>query len=133
MKKAIAAVILLGASFLGYRTWDTSYAPERRYHEFAEELLKRHFDAAAAMADGLSRDDLQKIGTQEKIGGPDLFQTLFPSRFELSSRTTDGDGNVVLHAVQTVLFNPPGVESAVRPAMYARMNQVVTLHRAGGG
>ena len=62
-----------------------------------------------------------------------MFQTLFPSRFEVTSRETAPDGALVLHAVQTVLFNPAGVESAVRPAMYATMNQTVTLRKTAGG
>jgi hypothetical protein len=132
VKRAIAAVIIIGATFLGYRTWDTSYRTQRVYHQFAEELFKRHYDVAAAMADGLSASDLQKQGTQEKIG-PEMFQTLFPSRFEITSRERNADGDVVFHAIQTVLFNPPGVESAVRPAMYARMNQVVTLRKGSDG
>jgi hypothetical protein len=32
-----------------------------------------------------------------------------------------------------VLFKPAGVESAVRPAMYATMNQTVTLRKTVGG
>jgi hypothetical protein len=32
-----------------------------------------------------------------------------------------------------VLFNPAGVESAVRPAMSATMNQTVTLRKTAGG
>ena len=43
------------------------------------------------------------------------------------------DGTVTLHAMQTVLFNPPGVESAVRPAMYAKLNQVVSLRKTSSG
>src|SRR5438552_17513984 len=133
MRRVIAAAALLAAAFFGYRYYDTSYAPEKKYKEFAEEMLKRHYDTAATMTDGLTAQDLAKAGTQEKIGaGPAMFQTLFPSRFNIESRTATNLG-VTLHAVQTVLFNPPGVESGVRPAMDGRMNQVVVLHAAGGG
>jgi hypothetical protein len=34
--------------------------------------------------------------------------------------------------MQTVLFNPPGVESALRPAMYAKLRQVVQLKKRDG-
>jgi hypothetical protein len=45
--------------------------------------VHRH-DAAAAMSDGLTAKDLERSGTQEKIGaGPSMFQTLFPSRYEI--------------------------------------------------
>ena len=133
MRRVATAAVLVIAAFLAYRYYDGTYAPERKYKEFAEEIVKRHYDAAAAMTDGLSAQDLGKEGTQEKIGGgPPMFQTLFPSRFDIESRTATSLG-VTLHAVQTVLFNPPGVESATRPAMYARMNQVVVLHKADGG
>ena len=133
MRRVIAAAALLAAAFFGYRYYDTSYAPEKKYKEFAEEMLKRHYDTAATMTDGLTAQDLAKAGTQEKIGaGPAMFQTLFPSRFNIESRTATNLG-VTLHAVQTVLFNPPGVESAVKPAMYATLNQTVTLRKTSDG
>jgi hypothetical protein len=40
---------------------------------------------------------------------------------------------VTLHATQTVLFNPAGVESATRPAMFATLKQVVTLRKGSSG
>ena len=39
------------------------------------------------------------------------------------------DGGVTLDAVQTFLWNPPGVESVMRPGMSAKMNQLVTAFR----
>jgi len=60
-----------------------------------------------------------------------MFQTLFPSRFVVNSRESAPDGSVVLHATQTVLFNPVGVEST-RPAMKATLDQVVTMRRRDG-
>ena len=133
MRRVATAAVLVIAAFFAYRYYDSTYAPEKKYKEFAEEILKRRYEAAAAMTDGISAQDLMREGTQEKIGaGPPMFQTLFPSRFDIESRTATTLG-VTLHAVQTVLFNPPGVESGVRPAMYARMNQVVVLHKADGG
>jgi hypothetical protein len=81
------------------------------------------------MADGLSADALSKIGGLD----PAMLQALFPSKFKVESRETASDGTLTLHAVQTVLFNPPGVESAVRPAMYATMNQTVSLRKGGDG
>ena len=41
MRRVIAAAALLAAAFFGYRYYDTSYAPEKKYKEFAEEMLKR--------------------------------------------------------------------------------------------
>jgi hypothetical protein len=133
IRRLAAIAVLAIAPFAGYRYYDGTYAPEKKYRDFAEEIVRRHYDAAAAMTDGLSAQDLAKAGTQEKVGGgPTMFQTLFPSRFDVESRTATSLG-VTLHAVQTVLFNPPGVESATRPAMYAKMNQVVALHKTDGG
>jgi len=107
-------------------------AVEERYKQFAEEVLQRRYDAAAAMADGLTAAELGELGTQERIGaGPAMFQTLFPSRFVIDTRENGADGAVILHATQTVLFNPAGVES-IRPAMFATMKQVVTLKQRDG-
>jgi hypothetical protein len=133
MKRAVAAVIVLAAAFLGYRHYDKSYAPVLQYKKFAEQMLHRQYDAAAAFTDGISAKDLEKQGSQEKIGaGPAMFQTLFPSRFAIESTEGSADG-LTIHAVQTVLFNPPGVESAVRPAMYAKLNQVVSMRKTSSG
>ena len=133
MKKALGIVGLLVLAVLGYRC-TRSHGPEARYQAFAEAMLHRRYDAAAEMADGLSAADLEKLGSQERIGGgPPMFQTLFPSRFSIESRETMPDGAVTLHATQTVLFNPVGVESAVRPAMFAMLKQVTTLRKGEGG
>jgi hypothetical protein len=134
MKWLIALGILLGAGFLGYRSYDSTTAPVKHYEKFAEEILHRHYDVAAGMCDGLTKEKLEQEGTMEKIGaGPSMFQTLFDSRFAIASKETAPDGSVTLNAEQMVLWNPPGVESAMRPAMYAKMNQVVTLHKTGEG
>lgn len=102
MKRLIAVVLLAGAGFAGYRYYATSIAPERQYKAFAEEVLHRRYDAAAAMSDGLSAGDIARNGTQEAIGGA-MFQTLFPSRFAVTSRETAPDGALVLHVVQTTI------------------------------
>lgn len=134
MKKALALLALAGVVFLGYRYTSASRGPEARYRAFAEEILRRNYGAAERMADGLSAKELEDRGSQERIGGgPPMFQTLFPSRFVIDSRETAPDGAVTLHATQTVLFNPAGVESASRPAMYATLRQVVTLRKKADG
>jgi hypothetical protein len=132
MKRVILLLLVAAGAFAGWRYYATSYAPVRHYKAFAEEVLHQHYDVAATMSE-LSAKDLQRSDTQETIGGSAMFQTLFPSRFEVTSRETAPDGALVLHTVQTVLFNPPGVESAVRPAMMATMNQTVTLRKGAGG
>src|SRR5581483_288253 len=122
------ASLLLVLAFFGCG----GFGAEKRYKQFAEEMLHRRYDAAAAMCEGLSASDLAQAGTQEHIGaGPQMFQTIFPSRFQIDSTEKNGD-DVILHSVQTVLFNPPGVESAMRPAMYATMKQTTTLRKSGG-
>ena len=134
MKRAIAVIVLIAGVFLPYHYYEHSYAPRDHYRKFAEEILHRRYDAAAAMTDGISAADLEKQGTQEKIGaGPQMFQTLFPSQFTIDSHDTASDGTLTLHAVQLVRFNPAGVESAVRPAMMAKMNQTVSLRKTSNG
>lgn len=134
MRRALIVVAVIAvAAFVAWRWYDRSYAPVKHYKQFAEEILRRHYDVAAGMCDGLTEADLARAGTQEKTGpGPEMFQTLFPSRFEIESRDTAADGTVTLHAVQTVLFNPAGVESAVRPAMYATLRQTTKLRKTSG-
>jgi hypothetical protein len=131
MKRTALVIVCLIAVFFTWRYFATNPV-EERYKQFAEQMLQRRYDAAAAMADGLTAADLRELGTQEQIGaGPAMFQALFPSRFVIDARENAPGGGVVLHATQTVLFNPAGVES-IRPAMFARMKQVVTLRQSGG-
>lgn len=131
MKRAVALAVVLGAAFLGYRRLSAG-GVEKRYETFAEAVLHRQYDDAARMADGLSADDLAKLGSQERIGaGPPMFQRLFPSHFIIDSKSDDADGSVVLNATQTVLFTPVGVEST-RPAMKATLKQIAKLHKTGG-
>jgi len=132
MKRAIPLVVIVAAVFFGYRYYRHSYTPVATYKQFADAVLHRNYDAAAALTHGLSPKDLEQSGSQEKIGaGPAMFQTLFPSRYEIQSMESGPDGTLTLHVVQTVLFNPPGVESG-RPAMYAKMNQTVTMRDVSG-
>jgi hypothetical protein len=133
MKVWVALGILAAAGFAGYRAWDSSTAPVKRYETFSEEILNRRYDVARGMCEGLSKEKLEASGTMENIGaGPTMFQTVFPSRFDVRSKETAPDGGIALDAVQTVLWNPPGVESVMRPAMFAKMNQRVTLRKIGG-
>ena len=134
MKRTVFAVVVLAAALLGYRYYGKSYAPVEHYKKFAEEILHRRYEAAADMTDGISSNDLAQQGSQERIGsGPQMFQRLFPSRYAIESSEMASDGTLTLHAVQTVLFNPAGVESAVRPAMYAKLNQIVSLRKTSRG
>jgi len=134
MRRAFVIVAVLAvASFVVWRWYDRSYAPVRQYRQFAEEIVRRHYDVAAAMSEGLTEADLARAGSQEKTGpGPQMFQTLFPSLFEVDSREVASDITVILHTIQTVLFNPAGVESAIRPAMYATLRQTTKLHKTSG-
>jgi hypothetical protein len=132
MKRAILVAIVLAGGFAGYRHFFSADRVEANYKAFAEEVLNRRYDAAAAMTDGLTASDLENLGSQERIGaGAAMFQTLFPSRFVVDSRESTPDGSVVLHATQTVLFNPVGIESAI-PAMKATLRQVVTMRKRDG-
>ena len=126
-------IVLIVAAVAGYWYYQTSHAPVNAYKAFAEEILHRRYDAAAAMTDGLSVAELARSGTQEKIGaGPTMFQTLFPSRFTIESQERGSDGTITVKATQQVLFNPPGVESVMRPAMMALMKQAVALRKKDG-
>jgi hypothetical protein len=134
MRRLVPVLILLVAAFLGYRYYRVTYSPVTHYKAFAEEIPRRRYDAAAGMAEGLTASDLARKGSQEQIGaGARMFQTLFPSRFAIESSETAPDGVLTINATQTVLFNPPGVESAIRPAMYATLKQVTKLRNGDQG
>jgi hypothetical protein len=46
MKRIVLLAILLAGGAGGYRYYSTAYAPVQTYKEFAEEVLKRHYDVA---------------------------------------------------------------------------------------
>ena len=129
--RRLAALVLVIAAVAGYRYY-IGNAPVRAYEQFAEAILHRQYDSAAAMTTGLTPAALARSGTQEQAGaGPAMFQTLFKSNFRIDSKDVGADGVVNLKCVQTVLFNPVGVES-VRPAMYLRMKQTVRMQNVEG-
>ena len=131
MKRALFVLAAVAGALLAYQRYAASQ-PVKVYRAFAEEVVHRRYDAAAGMCDGLTASDLARLGTQEQIGaGPEMFQTLFPAEFKITSERKQSDGTVTVTAVQTVLFNPAGVESAIRPAMFADMKQVATLKKIG--
>ena len=54
MKRAVVAVVVLAAAFLGYRHYDKSYSPVQHYKKFAEQILHRQYDAASELTDGIA-------------------------------------------------------------------------------
>ena len=61
-------------------------------------------------------------------------QELRGTGYEVTSRTAGAAGvEVTLDVTQTVGFNPPGVESALRPAMKATVRHRATLQRTAAG
>lgn len=132
MKRVIAGTVAVIVAVVAYRHFGAR-TPVKVYEAFAEEILHRRYDSAATMASGLTANDLARRGSQERIGaGPEMFQTLFPSQFRIESEEEKPDGTLEVVAIQTVLFNPAGVESAIRPAMYADLRQTVSLRKVGG-
>ena len=133
MRRIVVLLIVVVVASVPYRYYRNVHGPVKQYEAFAEEIVHRRYDAAAAMADGLTADQLAQRGSQERIGaGPPMFQTLFPSRFVIESQERDAVGLTTLTATQTILFTPVGVEST-RPAMYAVMRQVIRLRNGDGG
>jgi hypothetical protein len=134
MKRLLPLAILVVVFVVVGQYYRSSHGPEKAYKAFAEEILHRRYVEAAAMSEGLTASDLEKQGSQERIGpGPAMFQALYPSLFAIESQETGPDGAVVIKAVQTVRFTPAGVESAIRPAMTATLRQVVTLKKGDAG
>jgi hypothetical protein len=132
MKKILLLALVVILAIFGFRYFKANNGAAKQYKAFAEEVLFRRYDRAAAMTLGMSPDEVARQGSQERIGGgPPMFQTIFPSRIRIESQETDGEGVVTIHGVQTVLFNPVGTEST-RPAMFALLKQVVTLRKDAG-
>jgi len=131
-RNIVIAAIAIVAAIFAFRAYQQR-SMRKDYEKFAEAIIRRHYDVAAAMTTGLTEDELRAAGTQEQTwGGPAMFQTLFPSRYRYESTKTESDGSVTMQVTQEVRFNPVGVESAVRPAMAATMHQTATMRKVGG-
>lgn len=131
MKKLAVLLVVAAAGFAGYQLHRAR--PAAQYEAFAELMLQQRYDLAAKMTDGLMEKQLEAKSLQARIGGgPAMFQKLFPSRFAIESEEKAPDGTLTLKVLHTVLFNPVGVESAVRPAMYATVHETIEMRKVAG-
>jgi len=132
MKKLIVLVVLLAGGFAGYRYHEARQAPIRTFTSFADALAKGRHDLAARYAEGDAADGAQ--GERYRQAGWVPVENLRGISYAVHSRAESPDGREVkLDVTQTVGFNPPGVESALRPAMKARFHQTATVRRTPAG
>lgn len=132
MKKLLVLVVLAVAVAIWYRSYREEQAPVRVLTAYADAVASGRHDLARQFADG----DLAGAGAGERhaAAGWVPVQELRGVHYRVDSRTASADGNeVALVVTQTVGFNPPGVESALRPAMQARFRLQATVRSTASG
>jgi hypothetical protein len=132
VRKLIALVAIAAAAAIAYRAHRDRQAPVDVFTAYADALARGRHDLARELATGELAGS--EAGERHRAAGWVPVQELRGTSYEVTSRTASPAGDeVTLDVTQTVGFNPPGVESALRPAMKARFRQRATLRRTATG
>ena len=130
MKALVAVVVAVLVGFAAWHVHQAKQAPVTAFETFATLVARGQYGQADAFTDGPIADITQ--GDRYGVVGWVPVQELRSVKYEVTSRVAHGD-DVDLTVLQTVGFNPPGVESAMRSAMHGRFKQTATMHHASSG
>ena len=108
MKRLVTAAIVITIAFVGYRYYNRSYAPVKQYEQFAAAPLTRRFAPPSPGGRGLWPID--SLLPREKV----------PEGRMRGRRSCTRQRRSLARA-------------ATRPAMYAKLNQIVSLRKTASG
>lgn len=131
MKKLVLLLIIAVALLVVFHR-QTAETPEKVYREFATAMVDLDFERAANFSEGLSERGWEKVSPLHAIGYS-MIQDTFRPLYTIESQRELSENEVEIRAMQAVQFNPPGVESAMRPAMVAKVGQTARLKKTGDG
>jgi hypothetical protein len=132
VKKLLVVVVAVAAALAALRVHQVREAPARVLAAYADAVAYGRHDLARTYATGELAGE--EGGERFAVAGWVPVQEIRRISYAVTSRTPAADGGeVVLEATQTVAFNPPGVESALRAAMRATFRLRATVRRVGGG
>jgi len=132
MRKLVLLLLVAAAAALAYRSHRERAAPVRAFVAYADALAAGRHDLARQWATG----DLAgaRAGERHAVAGWVPVEELRGTSYRVTSRRPGvSAGEVALEVTQTVAFNPPGVESALRAAMRATFRQRATVRRTASG
>jgi hypothetical protein len=132
VRKLVVLVVIVAAAVVAYRAHRSKQAPVDVFTAYADALARGRHDLARELATGELAGS--EAGERHRSAGWVPVQELRGTSYEVTSRTDGAAGDeVTLDVTQTVGFNPPGVESALRPAMRATFRQRATLRHTTSG
>jgi hypothetical protein len=132
MKKLIVLLSIAAAVGIAYRVHRDRQAPVDAFTAYADALARGRHDLARDLAIGELAGS--EAGERHSAAGWVPVQELRGTSYTVTSRTASATGDeVTLDVTQTVGFNPPGVESALRPAMKATFRQRAIVRRTAAG
>jgi hypothetical protein len=127
-------VLVAGAmgAFLAYHAHQSRQAPVTAFTAYADAVARGRHDLARQLAVGELAGEGQ--GDRHAVAGWVPVQEIRRISYQVTSRTPlPAGGEEVVEATQTVAFNPPGVESALRAAMTATFRLRATLRSTPEG
>lgn len=131
MRKILLALLVGAAVYLAYRHFVLD-PPVRVYRRFAEAWSKEDTPAAVALTSGEAvRKEVESRILRGVLEAP--MEAYRGTRQEIESRVEDPDGDVVVTALMSVHFDPPGITSGVGGAMVGEFRHVARLHKTPEG
>ena len=132
MKRLVVLILVVAAAAVAYRVHRERQAPLRTLTAYADAVARGRHDLARQFADGELAG--APAGGRHNRAGWVPVESLRSIGYRVDSRSESADGREIsLDVTQTVGFNPPGVESALRPAMKATFRLRATVRRTAAG
>lgn len=110
-----------------------SSGPEGTYKKFADSWAANKVSEAISYAGSEGARTAIGEKTINALMGNAIQTPMGSSHSSIQTSSGTGPGEVVVQADQVVMYNPPGVESALRATMAARIHHTVTLARTADG
>ena len=132
MKKVLVLLVIAAGALLFYLNHQKQQEPFKAFTAYADAVARGRHDLARQYADGEIANEDQ--GERYAEAGWVPVQEIRDLSYVVNSQTRSADGEeVAFDVTQTLAFNPPGVESAIRAAMKATFHQTATVRKTGSG
>jgi len=132
MRKLILVALLAAAAVVAARSisrWRARVA----YEEFAEAWTHGDAKRAGELAEaGAAERALEKRSLRGLPNGP-IMEAFRGTRYAIESESRNAAGDMEIEATQTILFDPPGITTALGGAMYTHVHHSATLRHSSGG
>lgn len=130
MRNLLFVIIVVIVAIVAYFVLTTLGGPESAYQKFAEAWGEGDTATALQYADPsisstISTLDVNKVTRY-------MMDSLMGVKITIDYANPDDTGGVNLRATVSLLYNPPGVHSAMYATMAANVEHVVTLKKIGG-